>query len=105
MDDKMTTIAIIGAGRGLGAATARRFGRGGFDPALISRIQEHVDLLARDLVNEGIKAQGFAAEVENRRSLSAALERTAVELGPIEVLPYSPVPRKEFLAPRAGNDS
>ncbi|WP_354261030.1 SDR family NAD(P)-dependent oxidoreductase [Arthrobacter sp. OAP107] len=49
----MTTIAIIGAGRGLGAATAKRFGRGGFDVALISRTQEHVDLLARDLVHEG----------------------------------------------------
>ncbi|MFC9335958.1 SDR family NAD(P)-dependent oxidoreductase [Arthrobacter sp. NPDC057009] len=99
MDDKMTTIAIIGAGRGLGAATAKRFGRGGFDVALISRRQEHVDLLTRDLVNEGIKAQGFAADVENRQSLSAALERAATELGPIEVLQYSPVPRKEFLRP------
>ena len=95
----MTTIAIIGAGRGLGAATAKRFGRGGFDVALISRTQEHVDLLTRDLANEGIKAQGFTADVENRQSLNAALERAAAELGPIEVLQYSPVPRKEFLRP------
>ncbi|MFC9354922.1 SDR family NAD(P)-dependent oxidoreductase [Arthrobacter sp. NPDC057013] len=95
----MTTIAIIGAGGGLGAATAKRFGRDGFDVALISRTQEHVDLLARDLADEGIKAQGFTADVEDRQSLSAALERAATELGPIEVLQYSPVPRKEFLRP------
>jgi short-subunit dehydrogenase len=37
MDDKMTTIGIFGAGRGLGAATAKRFGRGSFDVALIPR--------------------------------------------------------------------
>ena len=33
----MTTIAIIGAGAGLGAAVARRFGAEGFAVALISR--------------------------------------------------------------------
>ncbi|MFE4551484.1 dehydrogenase, partial [Streptomyces sp. NPDC056785] len=27
----MTTIAVVGAGPGLGAAVARRFGRAGFD--------------------------------------------------------------------------
>lgn len=33
----MTTVAIIGAGPGLGLATARRFGREGHDIALIAR--------------------------------------------------------------------
>jgi short-subunit dehydrogenase len=41
----MTTVAIVGAGRGLGAAAAR-FGRQGFDIALLSRSQENVDALA-----------------------------------------------------------
>ena len=44
----MTTIAIVGAGRGLGIAVARKFGAEGFDIALISRSQEHVDALAGD---------------------------------------------------------
>ncbi len=35
----MTTIAIVGAGRGLGAAVARRFSSEGFDVALLSRSQ------------------------------------------------------------------
>jgi NAD(P)-dependent dehydrogenase (short-subunit alcohol dehydrogenase family) len=33
----MTTIAIVGVGRGLGTAAACRFGREGFDIALLSR--------------------------------------------------------------------
>lgn len=39
----MTTIAIVGAGPGLGAAVARRFGAEGFAVGLISRNQERVD--------------------------------------------------------------
>jgi NAD(P)-dependent dehydrogenase (short-subunit alcohol dehydrogenase family) len=43
----MTTIAIIGAGRGLGAAVARRFGAEGFTIALIARNQ-HRDCPEKD---------------------------------------------------------
>ena len=57
----MTTIAIIGAGPGLGAAVARRFGAEGFAVALVSRSQEHADGLAAQLVSDGVQARGFAA--------------------------------------------
>ena len=95
----MTTIAIIGAGTGLGAAVARRFGAEGFSVALISRHQGRLDALAAELVNEGITAQGFAANVRIPASLSAALENAAESLGPIEVLQYSPLPQKDFMRP------
>ena len=95
----MTTIAIAGAGRGLGAAVARRFGAEGFDIALISRNQERVDALAADLTNEGLSARGYAASVRDTAALASALDRATQELGPIEVLEYSPVPQKEFLRP------
>ncbi|MDO9410818.1 SDR family NAD(P)-dependent oxidoreductase, partial [Patulibacter sp.] len=70
----MTTIAIIGAGRGLGAAVARRFGKEGLSVALISRSQERADGLAADLSSEGITAQGFAADVRDPDSIAHALE-------------------------------
>lgn len=95
----MTTIAIVGAGRGLGAAIARKFGTEGFDVALISRNQERVDALAADLQAEGVKARGYAANVRDPKSLTAALDQASQELGPIEVLEYSPLPQKEFLRP------
>jgi NADP-dependent 3-hydroxy acid dehydrogenase YdfG len=93
----MTTIAIIGAGQGLGLSVARRFGREGFSVALISRNQERVDGLARTLGDEGITAAGFAANVRDAESLTAALEAATAALGPIEVLQYSPLPAKEFM--------
>lgn len=95
----MTTIAIIGAGPGLGAAVARRFGREGFSVALISRTQENLDQLSASLVAEGIQAQGYAADVQDREALTLALATAATDVGPIDVLQYSPVPRREFLRP------
>jgi NAD(P)-dependent dehydrogenase (short-subunit alcohol dehydrogenase family) len=95
----MTTIAIIGAGRGLGAAVARRFGQEGFAAALISRNQGRVDALASELESEGIRAAGFAADVRDPVSLAGALESATETLGPIEVLQYSPLPQKDFMRP------
>ncbi|MET7319591.1 SDR family NAD(P)-dependent oxidoreductase [Streptomyces sp. NPDC005549] len=95
----MTTLAIVGAGRGLGLSAARRFGREGFDVALISRHQEPIDELAADLTQQGITARGYTANVRDARSLISTLDRVAQELGPIEVLQYSPLPQKEFLRP------
>jgi short-subunit dehydrogenase len=95
----MTTIAIVGAGTGLGAAVARRFGAEGFHIALISRNQAKLDRLAAELGAEGRTARGYAANVRAPKALSAALEQSAQDLGPIEVLQYSPIPQKEFLRP------
>jgi Short-chain dehydrogenases of various substrate specificities len=95
----MTTIAIIGAGPGLGASVARRFGREGFDVALVSRRQERVDALAAELADSGVTARGFAADVRDPKALAAALDTASGALGPIEVLQYSPVPQPAFMRP------
>lgn len=95
----MTTIAVVGAGPGLGAAVARRFGAEGFDVALVARNQDRLDALAAGLRDGGATARGYAADVRDPRSLAAALDRAAQDLGPIEVLEYSPIPQLEFLRP------
>lgn len=95
----MTTVAIIGAGAGLGQAAARRFGREGFSIALISRTQSNVDQLAAELTYDGVTARGYAANVRDPEALRTALDAAAADLGPIEVLQYSPVPAREFMKP------
>ncbi|MEN0015629.1 MAG: SDR family NAD(P)-dependent oxidoreductase [Solirubrobacteraceae bacterium] len=95
----MTTIAIVGAGPGLGAAVARRFGAEGFDIALISRNADHAQSLAAELRGEGLNAHGFAANVRDGAGLAAALETVSETVGPIEVLQYSPLPQKDFMRP------
>lgn len=95
----MPVIAIIGAGPGLGAAVARRFGREGFAVALISRDQTKLDGLAGELQEAGINARGYAADVLFPTELEGALSRAATELGPITAVQYSPLPSRTFLKP------
>jgi NADP-dependent 3-hydroxy acid dehydrogenase YdfG len=92
-------IAIIGAGPGLGAAVARRFGREGFSVALISRDQAKLDALAAELSSAGVTAKGYAADVREPASLEDALARAAQDLGPITALQYSPLPSRDYLKP------
>jgi NADP-dependent 3-hydroxy acid dehydrogenase YdfG len=95
----MTTFALIGAGPGLGLATARRFGTAGHTVALISRSAQNLEQLAGELTRDGIRADGFAADVLAPTSLTTALRAAADTLGPIEILQYSPVPRADFMKP------
>ncbi|QQM38151.1 SDR family NAD(P)-dependent oxidoreductase [Streptomyces liliifuscus] len=95
----MTTFALIGAGPGLGLATARRFGTAGHTVALIARNTEKLDSLTAELARGGIKARGFAADVLDIESLAAALYTAGTSLGPVEILQYSPVPRADFMQP------
>lgn len=95
----MTAIAIVGAGPGLGAAVARRFGAEGFSAGLISRSQDRADGLAAQLRGDGVEARGFQADARDPAGLARALESVTEVLGPIEVLQYSPLPQKDFMRP------
>ncbi|MFI7228746.1 SDR family NAD(P)-dependent oxidoreductase [Nonomuraea angiospora] len=88
----MPTIAIVGAGSGMGLAIARTFGGRGFDVALIARTKDKLESLVAQLEAEGLTAAAFPADVLDRPSLSAALDAAADRFGGIEVLEYSPAP-------------
>ncbi|WP_444948033.1 SDR family NAD(P)-dependent oxidoreductase [Micromonospora ureilytica] len=57
------TIAIVGAGPGLGMEIARAFGRRGFAVALLARDAAKLETLAEELGAEGIVAAGFTADI------------------------------------------
>lgn len=88
----MPTIAIIGAGPGLGLSIARVFGHHGFHVALIARTQTTLDTLAAQLDQDGITAQGFAADILDRDALRRALHAATERFGQIDVLEFSPAP-------------
>jgi NADP-dependent 3-hydroxy acid dehydrogenase YdfG len=85
------SIAIVGAGPGLGLAIARTFGTQGFDVALIARNRTKLDDLVGKLAADGITAAAFPADVLDRRTLTQALEDAATQFGGIDVLEYSPL--------------
>jgi NADP-dependent 3-hydroxy acid dehydrogenase YdfG len=95
----MPVIAIIGAGPGLGAAVARRFGREGYAVALISRDQSKLDTMASELAEAGVTAKGYAADVREPATVERALARAADDLGPVTALQYSPLPSRDYLKP------
>ena len=88
----MSTIAIVGAGPGIGLALARLFGRNGFQVALVARTQTKLDELAAQLGEEGVEAAGFAADVMDRPTVVDAFARIKERFGAVDVLEYSPAP-------------
>ncbi|MGW0875474.1 SDR family NAD(P)-dependent oxidoreductase [Streptomyces sp. NPDC002740] len=95
----MTTFALVGAGPGLGLACARRFGAAGHTVALLSRDAEHLGPLVAEVNRDSVRARGYTADVLDPDSLSTALRRAGAELGPVEILQFSPVPRADFMKP------
>jgi NADP-dependent 3-hydroxy acid dehydrogenase YdfG len=85
----MPTIAIVGAGPGLGLSIAKVFGGHGFEVVLISRSKDNLDVLLAQLARAGITAAAFPADVTDRPSLAAALEAATTYFGAIDVLEYS----------------
>ncbi|MBP2324461.1 NAD(P)-dependent dehydrogenase (short-subunit alcohol dehydrogenase family) [Kibdelosporangium banguiense] len=86
----MPTIAIVGAGPGMGLSIAKVFGGHGFDVALISRGKDNLDALVAQLAESGITAEGFPADVADLSALTAALAQATERFGAIDVLEYSP---------------
>ncbi|MEU8101369.1 SDR family NAD(P)-dependent oxidoreductase [Streptomyces rubiginosohelvolus] len=92
MSSTSSTVAVVGAGPGLGRAIAHRFGTAGHPVALISRNADKLQGLADALAAEGITARAYPADVTDGGNLTGALEKAAAELGRIGVLSYSPAP-------------
>jgi NADP-dependent 3-hydroxy acid dehydrogenase YdfG len=93
------SIVIVGAGPNLGAAVARRFGREGLPVGLVSRDAAKLEALAGELQAEGIEVAFRAADIRDAAALAAAIAALADEIGPVEVLEYSPLPAREFMKP------
>jgi len=86
----MPTIAIIGAGPGLGLALARRFGREGFAVALIARNPATLETLVSDLDARGIRAAAFVADAGDPAAIGRALDDARSRFGSVDVLEFSP---------------
>lgn len=83
------TCVIVGAGAGLSAAVARKFGENGFHLALIARRNETVGKLAHSLEKGGIMARGFSADAGDADSLREAFDHVKNIMGHPEVLIYN----------------
>jgi short-subunit dehydrogenase len=88
----MPTIAIVGAGSGLGLSIARVFGAEGFEVALIARRVSVLEELVASLRSAGITAAGYPADILDRATLVRAFQDIAANHEPVEVMEFSPAP-------------
>jgi NADP-dependent 3-hydroxy acid dehydrogenase YdfG len=93
-------IAIFGAGPGLGASVARRFGREGHRVALVARRLEPLEALTTELAEEGIEAAPFTADLADQGSALAAVDAIRERFGRIDTLYYAPLPASGFTPAR-----
>src|SRR6201987_498270 len=81
-------LLLIGAGREVGAAVVRRFGREGFRSTLISR-SGTLDKLAPELRSGGIEIEAIGAEIEDLDGYRETLERIFSAPGAPGVVVYN----------------
>jgi NADP-dependent 3-hydroxy acid dehydrogenase YdfG len=96
-------IIIVGAGPGVGAATARRFAAAGYDIGLLARDAKRLEKFAAELGKAGAKVGWAAVDISDPAELTDALRRMTEHTGRVDVLlhnavAYRPVPATELTA-------
>jgi short-subunit dehydrogenase len=81
--------ALVGAGAGLGLAIAQRFGREGYQLALLARRPEALAEYTKTLSDAGIQATGFSVDAADPNSIAAAFVEIRQTLGHPDVLVYN----------------
>ena len=77
---------ITGASRGIGFAIARRLGQMGARVSICGRDQAKLEQSASNLRGEGIQTLAVPADVARGDQISALVQKTQQELGPIDIL-------------------
>jgi NADP-dependent 3-hydroxy acid dehydrogenase YdfG len=83
-------IVIVGAGPGVGAALAQRFGEEGYDVALVARSADRLEDLGGALRDAGVTAGWAVADITDDRALREAVTRLCEHAGRVDVLHYNP---------------
>jgi NADP-dependent 3-hydroxy acid dehydrogenase YdfG len=83
-------IIVVGAGPGLGASVARRFGSEGYDVALIARSEDTLDTLGTELQDAGITTGWSAVDITDGVAFAAAIRQFGEQSGHIDVLHFNP---------------
>lgn len=96
-------VFVAGGSTGINFGIAEAFAARGADVAIASRSQDRIDAATRILAGHGNRVLGFAADVREPAAIAEALQKTAAEFGPIDILVSGAA--GNFVAPALGMSS
>jgi short-subunit dehydrogenase len=92
------SIALFGAGPGLGQAVARRYAREDYAVTLVARRREPLAGLARELTRAGATAHVITADLADTAATSRLAEQIRAKAGNLDALYYAPTPDTGFVS-------
>ena len=95
------SIAVFGAGPGLGQAVARRYAREGYAVTLVGRRPEPLNRLANDLTSAGATVHVITADLADTAATPRLAEQIRATAGELDAFYYAPTPATGFV-PAAG---
>lgn len=85
----MKTFVSIGAGPGMGFATAERFAREGYTVVLAARSADKVHDLAANLIAKGYKAETATVDASIGANVEALIDDVKLRHGSVDVIHYN----------------
>jgi short-subunit dehydrogenase len=92
------SIAVFGAGPGLGQAVARRYAREGYAVTLVARRSEPLEYLAEDLISTGATAHVITADLADTGATSQLADHIRAKVGNLDAFYYAPTPDTGFVS-------
>ena len=92
------SIAVFGAGPGLGQAVARRYAREGYAVTLVGRRQEPLDRLAEELTSAGATAHVITADLSHTEATPRLAGQIRAKAGHLDAFYYAPTPETGFVS-------
>ena len=83
------TIIVIGAGKGLGNAVARKFAQNGFRAVLMARNRASLSEYEREFAAEGFEAKGYALDATDEDAVRVAFDAVRAEFGEPDAVVYN----------------
>src|SRR5437879_13905565 len=80
------TAIVTGGGTGIGKSIAIEFAKAGADVAICSRKLEHLEPVVKAIRDLGRRSFAMAVDVRQEDQVKAMVERTAQELGRLDVM-------------------
>ncbi len=83
-------VLVVGAGPGVSGSVARRFGRDGYDVALVGLDQAVLEELADSLREDGVEARWSVADITDATAFAEVVTGIGEAAGRIDVLHFNP---------------